>query len=222
MDRKSGEKRMLDQYQTIETEGIAEVVEKKSRFIGMIASAATQEEAEAYIEKIRKKHYDARHHCFAYVTGEAGTPGEIQRFSDDGEPQGTAGKPMLEVLRGYELHNTVVVVTRYFGGTLLGTGGLLRAYTKAAQDAYAAAGVVKKQSGVRMSVKCSYTASGKLTWYFANENITVLRTDYGEGVEIQLLIPDGEVEKVRNQITEFTDGSAEIEIAEKLMYTVEV
>ncbi|MBQ9322199.1 MAG: YigZ family protein, partial [Eubacterium sp.] len=112
-------------YYTIYKGGTGEVVEKKSRFIGETAQVTDEEQAAVFVEGIRKKFYDARHHCFAYVIG---ADGKLMRAADDGEPQGTAGKPMLEVLTGRGLANTIVVVTRYFGGTLLGTGGLVRCY----------------------------------------------------------------------------------------------
>ena len=120
---------MAVDYRTIAHEGYSEITEKKSRFLGEAVRAATLKEAEEYIAAVRKRHYDARHHCFAFCVGEPGTPDEIWRSSDDGEPSGTAGKPMLEILKGRELHRTLLVVTRYFGGTLLGTGGLVRAYS---------------------------------------------------------------------------------------------
>ena len=109
----------------------AEIVEKKSRFIGETYPVTSEEEALEYLEKVKKQFWDARHHCWAYVIGEQRP---LERFSDDGEPSGTAGKPILEVIRGKRLPNTLVVVTRYFGGTLLGTGGLVRAYTKASHQ----------------------------------------------------------------------------------------
>ena len=123
---------MLESYINLIKGGEGEIVEKKSRFIGQIEVVKTEEEAYAFIEKIKKKHYDARHNCFAFSIGE---DMPLQRFSDDGEPQGTAGKPMLEVINGSGIHNICIVVTRYFGGTLLGTGGLVRAYTDASKEA---------------------------------------------------------------------------------------
>ena len=123
---------MLKQYKTVLRGGEGEIVEKKSRFIATVIPIKDEQEAIAFIESMKKKYWNATHNCYAYVLGERF---EIQRFSDDGEPGGTAGKPMLDVLLGEEIHNTAVVVTRYFGGTLLGTGGLVRAYSKATQEA---------------------------------------------------------------------------------------
>ena len=126
---------MLEEYRTVYEGGRGEIVEKKSRFIATVRPVKKEEEALAFIEEMRKKYWDATHNCFAYVIGERR---EIMRCSDDGEPGGTAGKPMLDVLLGEKLYNTAVVVTRYFGGTLLGTGGLVRAYSKAAQEGISA------------------------------------------------------------------------------------
>lgn len=122
---------MANYYRLVHQEGMGEIQEKKSKFIAHIYSCSTEEEALSYLENIRKQHYNATHNCFAYVIGENY---EIERCSDDGEPSGTAGRPMLDVLLGENLHNTIAIVTRYFGGTLLGTGGLVRAYAKATQE----------------------------------------------------------------------------------------
>ncbi len=119
-------------YKTIYENGEGEVIEKKSRFIAIAAPVQSEEEATAFVESIRKKYWDARHHCYAYILGEKK---EIRRMSDDGEPTGTAGKPILDLIEGGDLTNTIIVVTRYFGGTLLGTGGLARAYSSAARAA---------------------------------------------------------------------------------------
>ena len=132
---------MADTFFTITNSGTDEIVEKKSRFIGYAEPVASEEEALAFIEKIRKKHYDARHTCYAFAIGNENT---LLRFSDDGEPSGTAGKPILEVITGNQVVDICIVVTRYFGGTLLGTGGLVRAYTEAAKVALNAAGIKLK------------------------------------------------------------------------------
>ena len=125
---------MDNQYKTIIESGSGEYIEKKSRFIGELVPVSSEEEAFAYLDAVRKKHYNASHHCFAYVLGEKN---QTERASDDGEPSGTAGRPILHVLEGEEICNALIVVTRYFGGTLLGTGGLTRAYTAAAKAAVA-------------------------------------------------------------------------------------
>ena len=128
----------------------AEIIEKKSRFIADIFSVSSEEEALQILEKVKKKYWDARHHCWAYAIGNE----QVQeRLSDDGEPSGTAGKPILEVIRGNEIHNVLIVVTRYFGGTLLGTGGLVRAYTQAAQEGIAASTIVTKTQGYKVKIQ---------------------------------------------------------------------
>lgn len=188
--------------------GTSEVVDRKSRFLGEAVRVYSQEEAEAYIAGVRKKHYDARHHCFAWIAGEPGTPSEIRRSGDDGEPSGTAGKPMLEILDGRELHNTLVVVTRYFGGTLLGTGGLVRAYSAAAREAVLDAGTVWIRKGVKVTIRCSYNALGRFQHRFQEEGIQIADTRYSDMVELDAVVPEaGEGELIRLAAS-LTDGSA--------------
>ena len=201
---------MAEDYRTIAETGISEVTEKKSRFIGEICRVRSLEEAEAHIAGIRKQYYDARHHCFAFVTGEPGTPEEIIRSSDDGEPQGTAGKPMLEILTGRQLHQTLIVVTRYFGGTLLGTGGLVRAYSAAAREAAELAETVWVRRGVKLRVGCSYSDYGRLQYLFANEGVMISSSDFGESVSIEAVMQEKRCGEIRKKITELTDGKAEI------------
>ncbi|MEF2734386.1 MAG: YigZ family protein, partial [Blautia sp.] len=155
---------MLEQYKTVYQGGTGEVVEKKSRFIATVRPVNSEEEALQFIEEMKKKYWDARHNCSAYVIGERR---EFMRCSDDGEPQGTAGKPMLEVLLGEDLYNTAVVVTRYFGGTLLGTGGLVRAYSKAVQEGLADSRIITKKHGILTEVGTDYNSVGKLQYLFA-------------------------------------------------------
>ena len=149
---------MTKEYRTVYEGGEGEVVEKKSRFIASVRPVSTEEEALAFIETIRKKHWNASHNCFAYVIGERS---ELARYSDDGEPGGTAGKPMLDVLKGEALCNTAVVVTRYFGGTLLGTGGLVRAYSQAVKEGLASSVIITKIRGVKLKIATDYTGLGK-------------------------------------------------------------
>ncbi len=193
-------------YRSVSTRGLSEIVEKKSRFLGEAVHAATLEEAEAYIASVRKHYYDARHHCFAFVTGEPGTPDEIIRSGDDGEPQGTAGKPMLEILTGLSLHRTLVVVTRYFGGTLLGTGGLVRAYSAAAKAAFEAAGIVTVVQGAKIRITCSYAAYGKFQYLFARDGITIADTAFSSMVAMDVVVPAGRREYLYGLVTETTDG----------------
>ena len=148
----------MDQYSTVCGCGTGEITEKKSRFIADVFPVASEEEAASHIEKIRKQYWDARHHCWAYVIGR--NPG-TERMSDDGEPAGTAGKPILEVIKGRRLTDVLVVVTRYFGGTLLGTGGLVRAYTSAAAEGLSRAGIMRKIKGVRLRSEQIIRALGR-------------------------------------------------------------
>ena len=139
---------------TVHKGGSAEIVEKKSRFIGEVFPVEHEEEAMQLLEQVKKKYWDARHHCWAYVI----SGDRVQeRLSDDGEPSGTAGKPILEVIRGQQVGNLLVVVTRYFGGTLLGTGGLVRAYTEAAKQALAESVIITRITGYRLKIETDYT-----------------------------------------------------------------
>ncbi len=201
---------MDNSYKTIRTSGYAEIIEKKSRFIGEVHFAASREEAEDFILKAKKRYFDARHHCFAYIAGKPGGPEEILRQSDDGEPQGTAGKPMLELLQGNSLHCAAAVVTRYFGGTLLGTGGLVRAYSSALREAIENAEIVLCMKGKELTISCSYAAAGKLQYLFAAEGFSAPEMFYGGDVEMILTVPEDSVGKVKKLISEATDGKAEI------------
>ena len=198
-------------YRTVKTPGFSEVIEKKSRFLGEAVHVEDLSEAESYIASVRKKHYDARHHCFAFVCGVPGTPDEVVRSGDDGEPSGTAGKPMLEILTGLKLRQTLVVVTRYFGGTLLGTGGLVRAYSAAAKEAFASAGIVTVKSGLHYRISCSYPAYGKFQYIFAKEGIVVTDTAFAEGVTIDVTVPAGREAALVRLVAETTDGQGAAE-----------
>ena len=162
---------MLERYKTVYRGKGGEIIEKKSRFIATVRLVETEEEALAFIEEMKKKYWNATHNCFAYVIGERR---ECVRCSDDGEPSGTAGKPMLDVLLGEELYNTAVVVTRYFGGTLLGTGGLVRAYSKAVQEGLAQSDLIEKQYGNILEIGTDYNGVGKIQYLIGENKIPVL------------------------------------------------
>jgi len=196
-------------------EGQGEVVEKKSRFIAYIFPARTEEEALARIQEIRKKHYDARHNCFAYVIGDKN---ETERCSDDGEPSGTAGRPMLEVLTGQGIHNAVAVVTRYFGGTLLGTGGLVRAYTAAMQEGLKNCQIMEQKEGIPLRVQTDYNGIGKLQYLARSLDLKEMDTQYGETVTTTLLVPRKDLEKVEKEITEQTAGKALLDAQDMVKY----
>ena len=199
-------------YKIVIEGGEGEIVEKKSRFIATVQPVETEEEAVAFIDSMKKKYWDARHNCFAYIIG---TKGETVRCSDDGEPSGTAGKPMLEVLQNQELRNVVAVVTRYFGGVLLGTGGLVRAYTQATQEALKEAQVVTMTPMSVMTVQTDYNAIGKIKYVLAQEEIPVLNEEYAADVVVTMAVPLSEKEHIVKKLTEVTNGKAVMEEKEQ-------
>ena len=197
---------MMEQLRTVYQGGVGEIVEKKSRFIATVRLVESEEEALEVLEAARKKYWDATHNCFAYVIGERK---ETVRCSDDGEPSGTAGRPMLDVLLGEEITNVIVIVTRYFGGTLLGTGGLVRAYSKAVQEGLANSRIIDKKYGVRMEIQSDYNGIGKIQYLLAEDKVPVLDTEYTDKVTMQVLLPKGQVEQMKAKITtEGTNGRA--------------
>ena len=199
---------MLTEYKIVYAGGEGEIVEKKSRFIATVVPVETEEEALAFIESMRKKYWNATHNCFAYAIGERQ---EILRCSDDGEPSGTAGKPMLDVLTGEGLHDTAVVVTRYFGGTLLGTGGLVRAYQGAVKEGLQASTVITKRLGYRYEIGTDYTGLGKIQYILGQRQISVQDTQYTDKVLMKVILPYDQEQCVVSEITEGTNGQAVIE-----------
>lgn len=199
---------MTESYINLICGGEGEIVEKKSRFIGQIKPVTSEEEAYTFIEEIKKKHYDARHNCFAFSVG-ADMP--LLRFSDDGEPQGTAGKPILEVINSSGIHNICIVVTRYFGGTLLGTGGLVRAYTDAAKAALANCETRLIELLVPTEIKTNYTDMGKIQYILGNHNVKILDTVYADDVLMNVNLRKIEAEGIIKEITDATSARAGIE-----------
>ena len=202
-------------YRVLLSGGEGEIIEKKSRFIATLRPCETEEEAVAFIEEMKKKYWDARHNCSAFCIG---SRGELTRCSDDGEPSGTAGRPMLEVLLGEELKNVAVVVTRYFGGTLLGTGGLVRAYSGAVKEGLAASEIVEKKRAFEMKIVTDYTGVGKIQYILGQENMTVLDSVYTDKVEFSGLVPVAAYDGLEKKITEGTSGSAKIEKGDEVWY----
>ena len=151
----------MEQYKTVLEGGTGEIIEKKSRFIATVRPVRNEEEALAFLEEMRKQYWDARHNCYAYSVGRNR---EYTRCSDDGEPSGTAGRPMLDVILGEDIYNVAVVVTRYFGGVLLGTGGLVRAYSKAVQEGLSESLLIEKKKGISLKVTTDYTGIGKIQY----------------------------------------------------------
>lgn len=206
-------------YRTIERASTAEIIEKKSRFIAELYPVGNEEEALEILEKVKKRYWDARHHCWAFVIG---NEQPLERCSDDGEPSGTAGKPILEVIRGAQLCNVLMVVTRYFGGTLLGTGGLVRAYTSSSKEAIEAADIVVKISGYKLKIKTDYTGLGKIQYLLAQKGIDIQESEYTESVGLTILVAKQEESSLIKEITEATNAQAEVERVEECIFSAKV
>ncbi len=187
--------------------GTGEIVEKKSRFIANVRKIENEEDALAFIAEMKKKYWDARHNCYAFVVGENH---QLTRCSDDGEPSGTAGRPILDVLLRENIHNVAVVVTRYFGGTLLGTGGLVRAYQGATQEGLAASVIAEKRKGRILSIRTDYNGLGKIQYILARQGIALTDSAYGEEVELSVCVPQEQLLALADEITEGTNGKAEL------------
>ena len=193
--------------------GRGEIVEKKSRFIAHVQAVETVDEAQEFIEAVKKQYWDARHNCSAFSVGETNP---LTRCSDDGEPGGTAGKPILEVIQGSGIRNIVIMVTRYFGGTLLGTGGLVRAYTDAAKAGIENSVIIEKIPGTRIKILTEYTDLGKIQYLLAQNQVTVENTEYTDKVVIHALFPDEEMEFLRKALTEGPGGRVVLEEGENV------
>lgn len=198
-------------------EGSAEIVEKKSRFLSRLFPVRTEEEAEACLERVRKEHRDARHHCYAYILG---ANGGTEKCSDDGEPAKTAGMPMLELLKKKSLQDCCVVVTRYFGGVLLGTGGLFRAYKKACVQAIDHAIIAERKEGKRIALGFPYGLYGSIRHMAEEKGIFVLKTEFGEGVEAELLIPNEKFDETVKKLSEMSDGNVKTDACAPCFYCV--
>ncbi len=210
------EKMEYDDFLMLVKGAEAEIVEKKSRFIATVKPVENEEEAVAFIDEMKKKYYDARHNCSAFVIG---SRAELTRSSDDGEPGGTAGRPMLEVLLGSGIRNIAVVVTRYFGGTLLGTGGLVRAYSGVVKEALTLCETARQRFGVKLRIKTDYNAVGKIQYLLANKKIDVMDSMYAADVELTVIAPIEEYDRLCKDITEATGARAKLEEIERLYYT---
>ncbi|MBD5477801.1 MAG: YigZ family protein [Lachnospiraceae bacterium] len=199
-------------YRVVVEDGQGELVEKKSRFIATVKRVENEEEAAGFIEAVKKKHWDASHNCSAFVVG------SLTRCSDDGEPSGTAGRPMLEVLLGENLKNVAVVVTRYFGGTLLGTGGLVRAYSQAVKEGLKNCVIGTMRAGVRMAVETDYNGVGRILYLLGSRGLEPQNSEYTDKVRLELLFPAEWKEELTKEFTEATAGRAVIEVLEELYY----
>ena len=206
---------MTEQYKTVYEGGEGELVEKKSRFIATVRPVKTEEEANQFVEEMRKKYWDARHNCWAFILGERQ---EFKRCSDDGEPSQTAGKPMMDVLTGAGLTDVAVVVTRYFGGTLLGTGGLVRAYSGAVQEGLKNSTVITKYLGVKLSVTTDYNGVGKLQYLFGQKEIPILSAEYTDKVVFTVLVESSRIQEIKKAITEATSATAQMKESDPVYF----
>ncbi len=210
---------ICEKYNTVTDTVSAETVVKKSRFIATAIHIESEEDALVHIERLKKQYWDARHNCYAYILGRGG---DTLRFSDDGEPSGTAGKPILEVLKNKELTYTLIVVTRYFGGVLLGTGGLVRAYTDASVLAVKEAEDSGKLACMtlmkKLSVETGYEMSGKVQYLLAESDVLTLSSDYGEKVVYNVAVRSAEVSGFTDKITDVTNGKIVIKEGEEDYY----
>lgn len=204
-------------YNIVYSGGSNEIVEKKSRFIANVFPVKTEEEALSIIEETKKKYWDARHNCFAFVIGDRA---EVTRCTDDGEPAGTAGRPILEVIMGANIRNVLVIVTRYFGGTLLGTGGLVRAYSQAAQAGIAASKIAEKQYGKMVIIETDYNGIGKLQYIAAQMELMTVDTQYSDKVIMKLLVKEDICNSFIKKVIEATAGQAVIDDSEDIYFAV--
>lgn len=204
-------------YRVIYKGGEGEIVEKKSRFIATVKPVESEEEATVFIAEMKKKYWDARHNCSAFVIG---SNQELTRCSDDGEPAQTAGRPMLDVLLKEGVTNVAVVVTRYFGGVLLGTGGLVRAYQKAVQEGLATSQIIEKREGFLLYINTDYNGIGKLQYLFAQKEISILESEYTADVLMTVLVPLERKEEIEKAVIEHTNGTARLEWGDETIYGV--
>ena len=184
-------------FKTIEKENSAEIVEKKSRFIANIYNVESKEEAEEKIKQIKKKYYDAKHHCFAFSIIEEN--GITQKSSDDGEPSGTAGAPILNIIKSNNLQNVVIIVTRYFGGILLGTGGLTRAYSEAAGKVVEQSELIQKEPGMEVELEIDYNDNEKFKYYCQKNNINIIKIEYTENILYKIELNEKEYKKIEER-----------------------
>lgn len=206
---------MKESFKTIYEGGIGEFEMKKSKFITTICPVSTEASAIEFIESLKKKYWDASHNCSAYIIG---TEIPLMRCSDDGEPSQTAGRPILDVLLAHELTDLAVVVTRYFGGTLLGTGGLVKAYQSATIEGLNQSIIITKEQGIRLKLTTDYNLIGKIQYYIAQDEITILSSEYTENVVLTVLIAPSKKEQFIKKIAELTNGSATLEFSGQVYF----
>lgn len=197
---------MIDSYITVACGASSEISVQKSRFIGYVCPCITEEDAQEYIRSIREKHRDARHHCYAYIIGENNG---IMRYSDDGEPGGTAGMPIIDVLKKGKIVNCCVVVVRYFGGILLGTGGLVRAYTQSCKDAISAAGLVCMELSDCLRCRVTYQVWNQMQYLFLKKGFRLEEITYQDMIDFTVCARKRDTAAVTESIVNISEGKAE-------------
>lgn len=207
----------INKYKVVYKGASGEITVKKSRFIATIQPVDTEEKALQFIEKMKKKYYNASHNCTAYIIGQNN---DITRCNDDGEPSRTAGFPMLNVLQGEGLHNVVAVVTRYFGGTLLGTGGLVRAYQDALKEGLKNCTIIEKQKGIKVHLNTDYTSFGKVQYLLSEEEIPIVDTVFTDTVDLTYLVPSQLSNTIENKIIETTSGQVQISPDKEIYFAI--
>lgn len=201
-------------FQILET-GYGEIVEKKSRFIGMACCVSDEAEALDVVASVKKQYYDAKHHCYAYILDES-----RQRSADDGEPQGTAGRPILDVIAGRKMEKTLVVVTRYFGGTLLGTGGLTRAYSQAAKEALDNAVLIERLLAFKSTLELEYDFYGKLENLLSGYDVHITDVQFTDKVSVSFLTNEKDFSAVDKKLTGLSNGALSIADSPQVIYGV--
>lgn len=201
---------------TIEKNNIREIVVKKSRFIASMFYIESEEEANQIIKYTKKKYFDAKHNCYAYRINKANYI--LEKYSDDGEPAGTAGQPILNVLKGKELENVLIIVTRYFGGILLGTGGLVKAYTDSCKNVIENENIVKKELGMKVKIEIKYHDMDKVIYYMRQNDIKIYKTIFLQNIELYIEITNEKLEKIEKNKNELNFSILKTETIEKNSY----
>ncbi|HON42185.1 MAG TPA: YigZ family protein [Bacillota bacterium] len=205
-------------YLTVRGRGRAEIVVKRSKFIATASPVAAEEDAQGFVDEVRREFWDATHNVYAFVVGEHN---EVARSSDDGEPSGTAGRPVLEVIRREDVHYCAVVVTRYFGGTLLGAGGLIRAYSAAAREGLYAAGIARAQPMCEVRFVIEYPMLGKVQNQLAETGVETVDVDYAERVTMRVMVPSDALDLFAKTMTELLSGAFEPQVGEERLALVD-
>lgn len=209
----------MGRYLTIKEFGLNEIIIEKSRFITYISKVKTEKEAQDFITQIKKKHYDATHNCSAYIVGETKLH---QKANDDGEPSGTAGVPMLEVLKRIDLTDTVVVVTRYFGGIKLGAGGLIRAYSKSVSECINNMSIVELKPFQEIKIQFDYSLVGMLDSKLSTKSLSIINKEYTDKIEYTLIIEEHNVTEITTWLTDITSGNIKISLLDIKLMEIEI